>query len=666
MGIDFQGRPSLDDVLQLSQLRAFVRDEVKDVLQSQGGKRKLFLESRLTGAMETVLGEHGDAFLKYVRQHADLYLCSDDLAEEARATTTSPAAAGASNSQEKWIYILRGSLPGLKNLAERIRLDIRARETQGSSRPGFFRKKPEIEVYFVPRKFCRSVLREAFQAGAISKLGEGGIGDAPVEVWGHRLTISSLELDLIPVEHDLITMQMGDFLKDTSLLADVTSLTHIARSLVKIQAFYGDFKAIRGKGRCADMVGQILRRLKLEASKLRSNASHPSHIDCLYVFDREIDPLTPVLTHFTYEGLMDEIFGLSNQVFSSQDISAEAQKDVYKTKNHQVFTAEADIVFKEVRSALKSELGADMHAVALSVQEKREERKDLKELRDIRKFMEKVPIIKETEQLLSVHLAIAQEMKKVFDTPEYLDLFENQKRLLGFVTEEHVNALEGGTMKYLDSCIFQGHALPKVLRLLCATSLTEGFTRKTYDDVRQKLVTAYGICALGMMENLERAGFLGVGKRGALSLPNTRALRSKGADVVDQLQFWKDKPDRHVERKHSRTDAARFYDGYKPPLVRLAESAILGGLSWNGMDAPLNELPGPTFGPPDLPPECVREDGSVVMLMFLGGITHGEIAALRLIGEMAKEHSNTRIVILTTEVINGDQMIERLAGHKVA
>jgi hypothetical protein len=35
-------------------------------------------------------------------------------------------------------------------------------------------------------------------------------------------------------------------------------------------------------------------------------------IDCLLLIDRNVDLLTPLCTQLTYEGLIDEIYGISN------------------------------------------------------------------------------------------------------------------------------------------------------------------------------------------------------------------------------------------------------------------------------------------------------------------------------------------------------------------
>jgi len=38
-------------------------------------------------------------------------------------------------------------------------------------------------------------------------------------------------------------------------------------------------------------------------------------IDNLLIIDRIVDPLTPLLTQLTYEGLIDEFFGIHNSEY---------------------------------------------------------------------------------------------------------------------------------------------------------------------------------------------------------------------------------------------------------------------------------------------------------------------------------------------------------------
>ena len=47
-----------------------------------------------------------------------------------------------------------------------------------------------------------------------------------------------------------------------------------------------------------------------------SSSIAPSQIDQLILLDRSVDLLTPLATQLTYEGLIDEIFGIHNSKFN--------------------------------------------------------------------------------------------------------------------------------------------------------------------------------------------------------------------------------------------------------------------------------------------------------------------------------------------------------------
>ena len=55
---------------------------------------------------------------------------------------------------------------------------------------------------------------------------------------------------------------------------------------------------------------ELLQRMRRE-DNLDETLITPQ-IDNLIVIDRSVDPLTPLLSQLTYEGLIDELFGINN------------------------------------------------------------------------------------------------------------------------------------------------------------------------------------------------------------------------------------------------------------------------------------------------------------------------------------------------------------------
>ena len=47
---------------------------------------------------------------------------------------------------------------------------------------------------------------------------------------------------------------------------------------------------------------------------------HSERIDSLIIIDRRVDLITPLLTQLTYEGLVDELFGIKNCMYVAQRV----------------------------------------------------------------------------------------------------------------------------------------------------------------------------------------------------------------------------------------------------------------------------------------------------------------------------------------------------------
>lgn len=80
-----------------------------------------------------------------------------------------------------------------------------------------------------------------------------------------------------------------------------------------LQDIYGPIRKVSGKGNAAHQVMKLIDKLENEhqSDPMLKNQSSVQ-IDQLVLIDRGIDLLTPLLTQMTYEGLIDEFFGINN------------------------------------------------------------------------------------------------------------------------------------------------------------------------------------------------------------------------------------------------------------------------------------------------------------------------------------------------------------------
>mmetsp|Transcript_15294 Transcript_15294/g.35148 ORF Transcript_15294/g.35148 Transcript_15294/m.35148 type:complete len:171 (+) Transcript_15294:296-808(+) len=124
-------------------------------------------------------------------------------------------------------------------------------------------------------------------------------------------------------------------------------------------------------------------------------------------------------------------------------------------------------------------------------------------------------------------------------------------------------------------------------------------------------------------------------------------------------------------------DVSYVSSGYAPMSVRLVQTAVKG---WKGKDEILRDLPGKvvdvnqttppvdfataTKKPPTQPlfqSVSGQTEGKkpTMLLVFVGGVTYMEIAAIRFISK--RPSFPFHVVVVTTKVLNGSTLVDSLA-----
>lgn len=105
-------------------------------------------------------------------------------------------------------------------------------------------------------------------------------------------------------------MELSGSFKEFHLENDPTCLYQVAQAIHGLQRLYGKIPKITGRGPAASKVWELLERLNREEEEPKTASAQSSTIEHLLLLDRSIDLLSPLVTQLTYEGLIDEIFGL--------------------------------------------------------------------------------------------------------------------------------------------------------------------------------------------------------------------------------------------------------------------------------------------------------------------------------------------------------------------
>uniref|UniRef100_A0A8C6H2R7 Vacuolar protein sorting-associated protein 33A n=1 Tax=Mus spicilegus TaxID=10103 RepID=A0A8C6H2R7_MUSSI len=571
--------------VNLNVLREAVRRELREFLDKCAGSKAIVWDEYLTGPFGLIAQY---SLLKVI--------CISDV--------------------KNIIFLVRPRLELMDIIAE----NVLSEDRRGPTR--------DFHILFVPR---RSLLCEQ----RLKDLG----------VLGSFIHREEYSLDLIPFDGDLLSMESEGAFKECYLEGDQTSLYHAAKGLMTLQALYGTIPQIFGKGECARQVANMMVRMKREFTGSQ-NSVFPV-FDNLLLLDRNVDLLTPLASQLTYEGLIDEIYGIQNsyvklppEKFAPKKQGGGGGGKDLPTEAKKLQLNSAEELYAEIRDKNFNAVGSVLSKKAKIISAAFEERHNAKTVGEIKQFVSQLPHMQAARGSLANHTSIAELIKDVTTSEDFFDKLTVEQEFMSGIDTDKVNS-------YIEDCIAQKHPLIKVLRLVCLQSVcNSGLKQKVLDYYRREILQTYGYEHILTLNNLEKAGLLKAQTGGRNNYPTIRKT----------LRLWMDDVN-----EQNPTDISYVYSGYAPLSVRLAQ--LLSRPGWRSIEEVLRILPGPHFEerqplPTGLQKKRQPGENRVTLVFFLGGVTFAEIAALRFLSQL--EDGGTEYVIATTKLMNGNSWIEAL------
>ncbi|XP_049879104.1 vacuolar protein sorting-associated protein 33A [Pectinophora gossypiella] len=491
----------------------------------------------------------------------------------------------------------------------------------------------EFHLFFVPRKseLCEKHLNN-----------RGVLGN---------LSIQEFKCDIFPFDSDVMSLELQNDFRENYLEGDPTCIYNSAQALRTIQQLYGIIPRVFGKGMAAKQVWDLLCRLNKEEQGMGPKGSQTSCIDHLLLLDRAIDFTSVMSTQLTYEGLIDELFGIKNSTatfpghkFVSPD---EPSPEAAAREKRRIILNSGEELFQELRDCNTTAVGAALSKKARVIKTQLDERHNDKSVQEIKQFVSRLPQMLANKQSLATHTAIAEYIKEATDCFEFHDTIQCEEDFLNCIDNEK-------TSPFIEDLIAQKAPLTKILRLICLQCVTgSGLKPKVLEHYKRELVQVYGLKTWLTLCNLEKCGLL-----------KPQAGMRQYAVLRKALHLTMDDSELEAREK------SYLSSKYTPLSVRLAEH-IARNKAWSGVQDVLGLLPGPTVDElQTLQPRMARrnsissdnssslETPRVVLVFFIGGCTYHEISALRTISQ--QEDSNVEFVILTTKLVNGNTFIESL------
>eukprot|EP00877_Chromochloris_zofingiensis_P013688 jgi/Chrzof1/8573/Cz03g16010.t1 len=629
--------------LPLSSLRESARKQLVDLIDSKRGKKALLLDPALSGpltlldaSLSELFTEHGIVKLLYLERKRLDDAIYQSL--EPRLSDVRPI-----------IYVVRATLENAQLIAWQIKNSSRATQQH------------EFSVFWVPRRSiaCERLLEE-----------EGVYGD---------LVQGEFPFDLVPLDDDVLSLELDNAFRECTLEGDPSSLFYAASAIMKLQQMYGLIPHIQGKGPAAAAVKDMCLKMRKEAP-ITPCSSAQSRIDRVILLDREVDVVTPMVTQITFEGLIDEISGIhhgavqwtprerrpgeAGAATASNAAAAVAGGDGSKGRGGSTLINSTDPFYREFRDLPYYLTSQRLQQYA---RDARKEYTELgtKDLSELKTFVKGLPKLLLLDRLSDIASPVAEVVKQ----QAFHDRLKMEQDMIdNFEVEDSVN--------FIQDLIWRSADMLQVLRLLVLFSATNnGIPRKQFDALRMEFLAAYGHQHLLTLNNLEKSGLL---RSHGTSRGNFASLRKQLRLMV---------PD--DDQMTNPTDVSYIYKGYAPITIRLVEQALKDG--WGPVSDILPMLPGAQFDSLQVqepngqvvdkqvkpggnsataqgqaPSSAAASSSSssdidTVLVVFLGGCTFSEISALRFLS--TRPECRARFLVLTTKIINGRTLLDTFIDH---
>ena len=544
-----------------------------------------------------------------------------------------------------------------------------------------------------------------------------------------EVSIEAYPLHFIPLERDVLSLCLDDAFSDIYLVKisrllsgsalifvqenDPTCIFLAAQALMPLQQAHGLFPRIIGKGDNAHRLMELLLRMRSEAAADDTNTTRlgmmPSaSIDSLIIIDRGVDLATPLFTQLTYEGLIDEEFGIKdNQAEIDSSIIGTAPpakqlgKDtpVQQSLKQKIQLDSSDKLYSQLRDTNFAIVDSLINKVARRLQADIESRHTAKSTSELREFVKKLPGYQSEQASLKSHIGLTEDLLKKTSS----DLFR-------LVLEVQQNLADGtdpsSQHEIIEELIARCVPLSTILRLVCLESVTSGGLRqKDLDNFKRHILHAYGYQHLLTIHKLEEIGLLST-RSSANVLLNPIAVTAATPEGVKTNYNYLRRILRLINddvNEQNPNDISYVYSGYAPLSVRLVQAilqkqhllSITRGASaasaangvgtaahgWQGFEDALRNVRGETFNKVQKGEEQAVKARHIltggagtrqktVLVMFLGGITFTEIAALRFVAKQLEDAGGgssgsggaavggaKKLLICTTGIVSGESIM---------
>lgn len=141
----------------------------------------------------------------------------------------------------------------------------------------------------------------------------------------------------------------------------------------------------------------------------------------LLILDRRDDPITPLLTQWTYQAMVHELLGMKDNRVVMKGV-LNAKKEQVDPPDEFVLSSTQDSFFARQRYANFGDLGSAVKEMIDEYQRSSQTNKKIASIEDMQKFMADYPKFRSHSINVTKHVAVMSELSKMIDKQQLLDL----------------------------------------------------------------------------------------------------------------------------------------------------------------------------------------------------------------------------------------------------
>ena len=461
--------------------------------------------------------------------------------------------------------------------------------------------------------------------------------------------IFNFSIDIMPIDYDLFSLDNDESFREIYIDKNNSSIEKLADIMLKFEVAFGKVKHKYIKGNNAKLFCDLLLNKEEE-----HNIKSTDEIFGMIVFDRSVDFITPFISNLTFEGLVDEYYGINKGYikvkrksfkanFSNEDKKIRPEADMSYPLISDMNKFYCDLRCFHYLTVTKYLMSISDHIKYL-----RDNKNNLKSTSEINAALVDLNKLIDSNSFLNDNMEMINQIFKIIDDEDY--------------QTKEFSILKGTSQTnsetFYDDYIIDKKDMHKILNLMILESLT-GNGISNYEKFKKDILAVYGYQNLFLFRNLEKLEWLK--EKDKLSLK--KLFKSNYEQINEKLHLYNE------DFVLGQTDDLSYvHQGYCPISLRLIEKVGEGG--WSEIKDVFQLIPGVTHYPSnEYEISKPREDLNTIFLVFLGGVTYTEIEGVRYLNRKYKqiydnssEENKTRkqFIIITTQILRSKKLLSSL------